>query len=638
VHTLRWLQLPLHGQLSEEQLRAIATLSRRCRQAPTLELTIEAGHETAALDLASHLAAECRYQRLRLALLAPAPSAFRQGAELATLEKAHEQLAAQDRPCIWQLDVQPGQAHRPTGLVRWLGKRGIDFLFCFREPAAYAGDETEYLEDYCRARPTIASEPAARRLYYDHFLARLEAAPGPRPQATLSAAELTPEGLEQRTLARLADESGAAGWSGLLANEAWAWTSAGRRHRVDASPLAVVATVARQGCGALLREGVARLMPRRAAAPGSARHDAVLIGTYGGEHVGDAAILGGVLLRLARERGIRSVALASFRPGHTRRLVAQLDTPVAVEVFDYTLGPARDRIRRAGALVLAGGPLMDLPSLLVRHLDCAATARRAGVPFAIEGIGIGPFRLEASRRVARRIARLADSLSVRSGRAADSPLLDGLEVRVRREPAFDYLEELLLLESHGEVHCELPRALADLLCDAETVVGLNLRPTRPEWDPLGREHGLAVERDFLDRLADALGASARAPYLFFPMNCTQLGSSDLESAWQLRQRLPAEIDLRVWEAELTVRQLVALLRHLDRIVAMRLHANVFGLALGRPMSAIDYYPGTGGKVGELYADIGHPECATRIDLFEPSWLGQRLSASSPEPLAAPAAD
>ena len=53
---------------------------------------------------------------------------------------------------------------------------------------------------------------------------------------------------------------------------------------------------------------------------------ALLIGMYGGEHVGDAAILGGVLFRLHNEFGTTHAELLSHRPDHTQRLLDGLQT------------------------------------------------------------------------------------------------------------------------------------------------------------------------------------------------------------------------------------------------------------------------------------------------------------------------
>ena len=61
----------------------------------------------------------------------------------------------------------------------------------------------------------------------------------------------------------------------------------------------------------------------------------LIIGAYGGEHIGDTAILGGVLLRIHRRYGTTRAILMSQRPDHTRHLVPMLDTPVDVTVEAY---------------------------------------------------------------------------------------------------------------------------------------------------------------------------------------------------------------------------------------------------------------------------------------------------------------
>jgi polysaccharide pyruvyl transferase WcaK-like protein len=75
---------------------------------------------------------------------------------------------------------------------------------------------------------------------------------------------------------------------------------------------------------------------------------------------------------------------------------------------------------------------------------------------------------------------------------------------------------------------------------------------------------------------------------------------------------------------------VAFLRHMDAVIAMRLHACIFTASQGVPLFGIDYYPGHGGKVEQLFADLGHRENAMRIDNFDPQWLvsslGKQLKA------------
>ena len=118
----------------------------------------------------------------------------------------------------------------------------------------------------------------------------------------------------------------------------------------------------------------------------------LIIGAYGGEHIGDAAILGGVLFRIHRRYGTTRAIVLSQRPRHTRHLVPMLDTPVDVTVEGSEPSSARNLLKQVDAVVYAGGPLTDLPKQLVRHFYTVSSARRLGKPFIAEGIGAGPFR------------------------------------------------------------------------------------------------------------------------------------------------------------------------------------------------------------------------------------------------------
>jgi polysaccharide pyruvyl transferase WcaK-like protein len=386
----------------------------------------------------------------------------------------------------------------------------------------------------------------------------------------------------------------------------------------------------------LLREAGSALILARPA--GSARRaldgerfeEVAVIGAYGGDHIGDAAILGGVLLRLHEAHGVRGAHVMSHRSHHTRRLVAGLETPVAVHVHDYRARVVDGVLDRADALVLAGGPLMDLPRVLAKHLAAVGAARGRGRPFLIEDVGVGPFKRRMSRWVARRIARAASRLSVRTSADAAHPLLAGLDVETGRDPAFRYLATRGVL---GLLRAEEGRSIAALLRGTEgrLLVGVNLRPIRHLWDARGAAHSRAMEGRFYERLASGLGAFARradppVTLVFFPMNPIRFGGSDLAAAYQLHRLIGGAADLRVWEADPGVDGMLHLLRRLDLAVAMRLHACVFALSQGLPTLGIDYYPGQGGKVGQLFRDLGRPGDVRQIDAVDGEWLTERLAA------------
>lgn len=364
---------------------------------------------------------------------------------------------------------------------------------------------------------------------------------------------------------------------------------------------------------------------------------AVLIGVYGGEHVGDAAILGGVVQDLHERCGTRRASLFSHRPEHTRNLIDLLSLPIEIEVLPYTSDQVRRALIHGDGLVMAGGPLMDLPRLLVKHYTAISIAKSQNKPFLIDRIGLGPFKRGLSRRMARRILLLADGVSVRASAALGDDLLAGIDARVGRDPAFDYLgsrSELSRLPDRDRA------AVDSLLEDADDrrIVGINIRPIRHQWCPDGEEASKKAYHGFLQRLAEGLmrvdEASPRPPrYVFFPMNPMQLGQSDLASAYDLHRLVDGKVDLRVWEGDPSLDGVLYLLRRLDAAVAMRFHACIFAISQGLPTLGVDYYPGRRGKVLDLFADLGREDDATGIDGFNLDWFVPRMRAKLEPDLA-----
>jgi polysaccharide pyruvyl transferase WcaK-like protein len=355
----------------------------------------------------------------------------------------------------------------------------------------------------------------------------------------------------------------------------------------------------------------------------------VIVGAYGGDHIGDAAILGGTLLGLHRRFGVSRAAVMSGRPEHTRRLTEGISTPVRVEVAPYRAGTVRRALDRADALVVGGGPLYGSPRVLSRHLAAAASARRRGLPFIVERIGIGPFPDPLTRWAGRRLLRSASSISMRTSGSARHPLLKGLDPQVGRDPAFDYLADRRALDRLPATDAA---AVGTLLEGAESSlkVGINLRPTHDDWQDLSDLSEHAVDPVFMRKLADGLIAFAgrsKLPvtYVFFPMNAIQLGMSDLSAAYELRRAVRGAVDLRVWEADASLDGVIHLLRRLDAAVAMRFHAAIFALTQNVPLIGLDFFP-DGGKVSELLADAGRPEDASTVAGFTPQWLVDRLCA------------
>ena len=141
---------------------------------------------------------------------------------------------------------------------------------------------------------------------------------------------------------------------------------------------------------------------------------AALIGCYGGEHVGDAAILGGVLMRLHETYGTETVTVLSSRVDRTQGWVDMIDVPVEVEVRPYLPNDTKTAIASADLLVIGGGPIMNLPALLAQHIQATKVAKKMAVPVLAEGVGFGPFRRKVSLQLAKKLLLGVSSASFRT--------------------------------------------------------------------------------------------------------------------------------------------------------------------------------------------------------------------------------
>jgi polysaccharide pyruvyl transferase WcaK-like protein len=249
-------------------------------------------------------------------------------------------------------------------------------------------------------------------------------------------------------------------------------------------------------------------------------------------------------------------------------------------------------------------------------------ANRLRRPVIAIRIGIGPFKRGISRVLARRIARQAAAISVRSEGDEQDSILAGIGVESGPDPAFDYLAtrgDLSLLNQRRK------QAVDALLegTKGRLRIGINLRPIRHLWSVKGEAHSRQSQQQLLDRVAEALMRFAQqrpVSFVFFPMNPTQYGYSDLFAAYEMQGRLPKDLDFRVWEADPDVDDILYLLRQLDGVIAMRLHAAIFAISQNLPVIGIDYYPGQGGKVEQLFQDLGRAVDLRRMDRVDADWL------------------
>lgn len=165
-------------------------------------------------------------------------------------------------------------------------------------------------------------------------------------------------------------------------------------------------------------------------------------GYFGVGNLGDELLLG-VLRRLLADRGLQLIA-ASFDPAATRSLHG-------IEAVRRTSSPldawaALPHLRRARLCLLGPGGILQSPSGVTASLRAyalhAATARRAGTPLGLLGVGAGPLSPSAAAMArclvrSARVALFRDEASrdlVAPGRDAADGVFVGPDLAFLAEP------------------------------------------------------------------------------------------------------------------------------------------------------------------------------------------------------------
>ena len=329
--------------------------------------------------------------------------------------------------------------------------------------------------------------------------------------------------------------------------------------------------------------------------------EACIIGMYGGEHVGDAAILGGVLTRLKeRYPELKKVCVFSFRKDRTEMWAKNLTylNSLNIEISDNERDFER-KIRTSQLLVWAGGPIMNIPVILSRNFKFIKTALSSKVRFEIEGVGYGPLSSKFSKFIASKIFGAADFISCRSeeDRKKILPLIKNTDdVIAKKDPAFDYLR---LIPNEIEIESRRRKRIDDILALSNgcKLVAINLRPL---WNKYGTGFDFNV---FLKEFSIAMMELFRnnIHVCFYPMNSDQFGFSDLNIAYKIQRLVDSDPKFHILETEPTISEAIYFLRKCNTAISMRFHGAIFALSQGIDTIGLDYdVTGSKGKIANLF--------------------------------------
>lgn len=344
----------------------------------------------------------------------------------------------------------------------------------------------------------------------------------------------------------------------------------------------------------------------------------LVTGWYGTETVGDVAILRGLLTEyLALNPQIR-ITVCSLNPEWTRQTVRDLPDEMRSAIEDvvaYGGHHATAAIDRASGMVVAGGPIMDIPDLRLLA-SLAVRFHTSGRPVIIDGCGLGPLTDPVRRQEATALLSRARTVTLRDRDSQDFArrLCHGIIASTRPDPSITCIRALhtALMTNRGG-HAPIVRAF--------------LRAPTTEYPESCSADAAAAWCARL--LAMVRDLTPEAGIEFVPMHVLAMGGDDRRFAKRVASAMADGAGfISVVHEPQTPAGVVASMVASCALVCMRYHSVVFARTLRIPFLAVDYTGG--GKIPAFLADEGLAGMAIRLgdeSALNPDVVRQRLARS-----------
>ncbi len=299
----------------------------------------------------------------------------------------------------------------------------------------------------------------------------------------------------------------------------------------------------------------------------SYKYDAVISGYYGFGNSGDEALLSGIIENLKKEKEDIKICVLSKSPSET----AKEHGVHSVNRYDYL--KIKKAIKSSRLFISGGGSLIqDVTSSksLWYYTSLIKLAKKCSVPIMIYANGIGPVLKESNRKRTKEVLEFAEKITLREDGSYDELLSLGVnmeKVCVTADPAFSL--EPASEESAEEIF------RSEGIGDDKKCVGICLR----EWK------GAAT--DFKEVCAAALKEICTDNGLF-PVFIPLKSPDDLTISKEIGEKMG--IPFKVIERNLSPREHLAIVKKMDIMLCMRLHALIYAAKMAVPTVNISYDP------------------------------------------------
>ena len=314
--------------------------------------------------------------------------------------------------------------------------------------------------------------------------------------------------------------------------------------------------------------------------PNEKRNLVLISGYYGFSNLGDEAILEVIIDELKRIMPSQNIVALSNSPAETEKTFG-------IKAADrWNIGALTKLLPHTKLFISGGGGLFqDIVSVKSPFFYGAQIliARALGAPVMVFAQGIGPLKTTIGRTITRLSLARSNFVAVRDQKSVDLLREWGLAAQLTADPVWALQAK------------PLPPILANALSAKQSNsplrVGLSLRVssnfTVADVEPLAR------------CLAEALPADAEiVPLVLQPSQDAEILKAFSEH-WRALNRRITDLDLSAIERP---SQWITLLKHMDLVIAMRLHCAIMSLISAVPTVAIAYDP----KVSHIAEQFGLP--------------------------------
>lgn len=333
----------------------------------------------------------------------------------------------------------------------------------------------------------------------------------------------------------------------------------------------------------------------------------VIVGWYGTETIGDRAILAGILKSISKGTSKFDIELGCLYPFYSQRMIVEDQAFFneltegklnKISIFDSKdVGALRKKIDTSDAVMIGGGPLMDLPELNMLEYSFHYAKKRKKSRIVC-GCGVGPLYEKKNRKTVANIIENAD-LTILRDEASKSFLSE-----IALEFKSDINLKNVLVNFDPAVNCTIGYLngllKANAFYERNEYIAVNLRSFPREYS--AKETGRDINQELSSFVKDLSEQYKEKKIILVPMHYFHVGSDDRVFLNEVKNSISND-NVIVHNAPLSLKETICLFENASFCIGMRFHSVVIQTICSGKNYILDYTEPKKGKIFGFTRDI-----------------------------------